>query len=282
MSVKHPRLFDIEREIPEAEDPGSLADQDVILVNSSGGKDSQSMLDLIHERAAREGVLDRVVVVHADLGRVEWPGTREIAQAQAEAYGFRFITVSRPQGDLLIQIETQRKKFPGPDTRFCTSDQKTKQVHRVMTQLAAEWREAHPEEAKERTCRILNCLGMRADESDDRECMASLEDDLPASNKTRRTVTRWLPIHHWTLEMVWERIRNCRTSHLVHYCYALGMSRCSCVFCILASKSDLIIGGKHNPELLAEYERVQDAIQHLFKKDLSISQIASIVRASAG
>ena len=32
----------------------------------------------------------RLLVVHADLCRVEWPGTRELAQTEAAAYGLRF------------------------------------------------------------------------------------------------------------------------------------------------------------------------------------------------
>jgi 3'-phosphoadenosine 5'-phosphosulfate sulfotransferase (PAPS reductase)/FAD synthetase len=88
-----------------------LTAYDVILVNSSAGKDSQAMLDLIIERAKAEGVLDRVVVVHCDLGRVEWKGTRELAEEQARHYGVRFEVVSRPQGDLLQHIE-QRGMWP--------------------------------------------------------------------------------------------------------------------------------------------------------------------------
>lgn len=45
----------------------SLTDYDVILVNSSAGKDSQASLDVVVEQARAAGVLDRVVVVHADL-----------------------------------------------------------------------------------------------------------------------------------------------------------------------------------------------------------------------
>lgn len=102
-----------------ATNPGPLSAYDWIVVNSSGGKDSQAMLDEVCQRAAAEGVLSRVIVAHADLGRVEWQGTREIAQAQAECYGVPFVAVWRKQGDLLNQIES-RGKFPGPATRFCT------------------------------------------------------------------------------------------------------------------------------------------------------------------
>src|ERR1700685_395219 len=45
-----------------------------ILINSSAGKDSQAMLDVVVEKADRARVpRERLVVVHADLGRGEWP-----------------------------------------------------------------------------------------------------------------------------------------------------------------------------------------------------------------
>src|SRR5262245_47474662 len=95
-----------------------------IVVNSSAGKDSQAMLDYVVEQGDRAGVpRDRLVVVHADLGRVEWPGTRELAEEQARHYGLAFVTVRRRQGDLLDHI-AQRGMFPSPRARFCTSDHK--------------------------------------------------------------------------------------------------------------------------------------------------------------
>ena len=53
-----------------------LTDYDLIIVNSSGGKDSQAMLDYMVELADQVGYSrDKMVVAHADLGRVEWDGT---------------------------------------------------------------------------------------------------------------------------------------------------------------------------------------------------------------
>jgi predicted phosphoadenosine phosphosulfate sulfurtransferase len=49
--------------------PPSLRDYDWLVVNSSAGKDSQAMLDMVAQQAKDERVLDRLVVVHADLAR---------------------------------------------------------------------------------------------------------------------------------------------------------------------------------------------------------------------
>src|SRR5262245_37772312 len=128
-----------------------------ILLNSSAGKDSQAMLDYVVECADRASVpRSRLIVAHADLGRVEWPGTRELAQEQARHYGLTFIAIARPQGDLLDHI-AKRGRFPSPSARYCTSDHKRGQIAKVFTALADRSRNAGVP-----VCRILNCLGLRA------------------------------------------------------------------------------------------------------------------------
>src|ERR1017187_9513440 len=52
-----------------------LTDYDVILINTSAGKDSQTLMREIFDQATAAGVTDRLVAVHCDLGRIEWSGT---------------------------------------------------------------------------------------------------------------------------------------------------------------------------------------------------------------
>jgi 3'-phosphoadenosine 5'-phosphosulfate sulfotransferase (PAPS reductase)/FAD synthetase len=205
--------------------------------------------------------------VHADLGRVEWKGTRELAEAQAEYYGLPFEAVRRERGDLLDQIEA-RGKFPSSTARYCTSDQKTAQVAKLMTRLASDHRQA----GGAGPLRILNCLGIRAQESAARAKKAPFGPDRPASNG-RRTVDRWLPIFEWTEDEVWRTIR--ANGLRWHPAYDLGMPRLSCVFCVLAGKRELVLAARHNPELAAEYVAVEQRIGHTFKADLSMAQIVA-------
>ena len=67
-----------------------LTDYDIILVNYSAGKDSQANLDVVAGAARKAGVLDRLVVAHADLGDAEWDGVPELAAEHAAHYGLRF------------------------------------------------------------------------------------------------------------------------------------------------------------------------------------------------
>lgn len=251
----------------------NLSAYDVILVNSSAGKDSQAMLDLIAELATAAGVRDRVVVVHADLGRVEWQGTRDLAERQAAHYGFRFEVVARPQGDLLAHVEA-RGRWPSNKQRYCTSDHKRGQVARLLTQLA---RELAPTVGA-RPVRILECLGFRAQESPAREKKPIFTSNARATN-SRRAVDTWLPIHAWTLEQVWTRIKASGVEH--HKAYDLGMPRLSCCFCIFAPKAALMIAGKHNPELLADYAALEVRIGHKFRQDLAIGEIKAALDAGA-
>lgn len=242
-----------------------LASYDWLLVNTSAGKDSQAMFDVIVEQAAAAGLRDRLVAVHCDLGRVEWQGTKALAAEHAAHYGVRFEVVARDR-DLLHQIEHERRKFPDNARRYCTSDQKTAQVRKLITALAAETRAAGGPAVP----RVLNILGMRAQESPKRRKMDAFEHDAPASSGVRH-VDRWLPIHDWTVEEVWARIRQAGTRH--HYAYDLGMPRLSCCMCVLASKEAVILGAVHNPELAEEYARVEVTIGHRFRQDLSAVDI---------
>ena len=101
----------------------NFVDYDVILVNSSAGKDSQASLDVAVEAARAADVLDRVLVVHADLGDNEWPGTGELAAEHAAHYGLPFKTVRREyDGEVETILDRVQKRGMWPDAarRWCS------------------------------------------------------------------------------------------------------------------------------------------------------------------
>jgi 3'-phosphoadenosine 5'-phosphosulfate sulfotransferase (PAPS reductase)/FAD synthetase len=258
-----------------------LSDYDYVVIDTSAGKDSQAMTDLVVEQANEEGVRDRLVAVHCDLGRIEWPGTKALAEEQVRHYGLRFEVVKRPQGDLLEQLVNERKKWPDNQNRWCTSDQKTHQVYTLFTRLADEFHggptKGPGRAQKDRPCRILDCLGHRREESPKRSKMPQFEHNAKASNKTRRLVDTWRPIHQWTVDQVWDRIRKSGVPH--HPAYDLGMPRLSCVFCVFAPRKALIVAGHHNPELLEKYAQAEQTIGHTFRQDQTITEIRDAVAA---
>ena len=264
-----------------------LTTWDLIVVNSSAGKDSQAMLDVIAVAAAAQGVLDRVVVVHADLGRVEWAGTKALVYAQAARYGLdsRTFDIARPQGDLIQQIKDRaaslRAKgsdapaWPSSTTRYCTSDQKRGQCRKVLTALVDAIRRAGVALDPSGPVRVLNCLGFRAEESTARANRAPMTRNGPASNG-KREVYDYLPIHDWTTAQVWARIDAAGTTR--HPAYALGMPRLSCVFCVFAPKAALVIAAKANPALFAEYLALE-SIAGTFRHNFSLAEVAAAVAA---
>jgi 3'-phosphoadenosine 5'-phosphosulfate sulfotransferase (PAPS reductase)/FAD synthetase len=260
-----------------------LREWDVILVNTSAGKDSQVMLEIICDEAKRLGVLDRVVAVHCDLGRCEWEGVPALAELQAILCGVkRFVKVSRPQGDLLEHV-LDRGMWYAPRARFCTSDHKRAQVRKLMTQTVDE---IHAEEmaakpgSRRKDCsrvRILNCIGIRRNESQGRTEMQPFYQEPSPSSNGRREVWRFHPIFEWSKDEVWEHIHASELPH--HPAYDLGMPRLSCVFCPFAPAAALALAGRHNRALLDEHIEVERATGHTFKKGESLESIRDLIDA---
>ncbi len=241
-----------------------------IVVNSSGGKDSQAALQVVVDACDARGIdRSRIVVSHQDLGDMEWPGTKELVMAQAAHYGLR-VEVSKYRnkaGEELTLLDYVRKRGKWPDNknRFCTSEFKRGPGGRVITKLFRE--DPGP---------VLNVFGFRADESPAR-ANKSVFIRNPRVSTASREVWDWLPIHDWSEEDVWEAIRKSGVPH--HPAYDLGMPRLSCRFCIFAPRAALLIAGRANPELLDAYCELETEIGHTFQNGKSINGIRDAIRA---
>ncbi len=243
----------------------NLSEWDCVVINSSGGKDSQTALRHVVRLADEQGYSrERIHVVHADLGHEEWPGVRELAEKQAAAYGLDFRAVKRYRADgsddSILGYTRRRGKWPSSTSRWCTSDFKRGPCLRVITQLGRETGAR----------RILNVFGFRASESPARAKRKVLARNAKASTKNRE-VWDWLPIHDWTQDDVWADIRESGISY--HQAYDLGMPRLSCTFCIFAPRAALITAGHARPDLLAEYVAVERETGHTFRPKQSLVEI---------
>ena len=327
-----------------------LNSYDYILINSSAGKDSQAMLTRMVELAERVNYpKERLIVVHADLGRVEWDGTVELAKRQADHYNLRFEKVSRDE-DLLSQVETRfitlsknakglaevvagskltnptweqllelgqstiqsfvtdsgtKKKlwdiirakgsptkkdpnrhkrvaelstipWPSSSARYCTSDHKTSQVSKFVTRL-------HEEFGRDRPLKILNTLGIRAQESSVRSkkkgfAPKSAYQTKGTKTKGQRSVDEWFPIFGWPEERVWDVIHDSKLEY--HRAYDLGMSRLSCAFCVFAPQHALVTAARHNPKLFEQYLAVERKVGHAFQHEKPLSTVARALALS--
>jgi 3'-phosphoadenosine 5'-phosphosulfate sulfotransferase (PAPS reductase)/FAD synthetase len=263
--------------------PRGLASYHRIVVNISGGKDSQAALDVTWRAARDAGVTSRLVTVYADVGADDvWPGTRELAAEHSGSYGIRHEVVCREvlsdTGDRVPQTLSeyieQRGRWPDAARRYCTSGMKRDPSRRLFTRLAAEIRA----DGVTGRVRILNVMGHRAQESARRALMVPFRHDERASNQTVREVDEWLPVLRWQVEEVWARIASVGTRP--HPVYAAGMPRLSCMFCVLASRSALIRAAQLNPEGARRRAEMEERMGHRFRADLSMAQIIELARTT--
>ncbi len=213
----------IPAEIPELVKRGAL-----FVVNHSGGKDSQAMFHYI-----RRYVPDaQIIVVYADLGEVVWADALE--HIKATTLGLP-ILVCKARRTLLQMVE-ERGMFPSPQQRQCTSDLKRGPIERTIRQTGRKL--------------IVNCMGLRAQESSSRAKVNPFAFST-RNSKAGREWYDWLPIHHLLVEEVFQIIAD--AGQEAHRIYKTGMRRFSCCFCIYASDEDHTIAAGLNPPLYRTY-----------------------------
>ncbi len=237
--------------------PISLSTYDGVVVNLSGGKDSQVTLDRICAGAERAGVLGRVRAVHADTGS-EWPQSAPHCAYLCGQYGVPFEVV-RPRRPLAESIR-RRGMWPSNPCRYCTSDHK-------RDPIAALVRRHWPARSG---ARILVVSGERAEESPHRARLPAFAVDgrLTVSG---RAVHQWRPILDLGEAQVWAEIERSGLRH--HVAYDWGCRRVSCILCVLASENDLRIGAEHNPEMAKLYLRIEADIGHTFRHRRPLADI---------
>lgn len=66
-----------------------LREYDLIIINSSGGKDSLSAIWEVTRIATEQGYpMEKIVISHQELDE-EWPGTKDLVQKQADLFGLK-------------------------------------------------------------------------------------------------------------------------------------------------------------------------------------------------
>jgi 3'-phosphoadenosine 5'-phosphosulfate sulfotransferase (PAPS reductase)/FAD synthetase len=281
---------------------------DVILVNTSAGKDSIVTATELLRMAEEQGVRDRLVMVHADLGFAEWEGTKELAEQHARILGLPFEVVRKPV-DFLARIIAYGS-WPSRSSRFCTGEYKTSEVEKLTTRMAvdltgtshvsldaadykkrlkdaeskmAAFRRADRQykangqeyapyrdqrlkaEGLRRTLasgirpvRFLNVLGLRAAEGGTGGRRHNLPPFVRKHQSNRTLIDTWLPIHELGNDEVMARAE-AGPLPLPHT-YACGMTRHSCIFCVMAGKVDLVNAALLDQKMLGEYVALEQTL----------------------
>ena len=117
-------------------------------------------------------------------------------------------------------------------------------------------------------------MGMRAEESAARarKVRWRRNDRMSVAG---REVFDWLPIFDLSTEEVFRTTRD--AGQLPHPAYLQGMSRMSCVFCIMASRSDLRTAAQLQPDLYRKYAALERRIRHtLSPSRVPLTQLTGI------
>lgn len=214
----------------------------VCAIGVSGGKDSQACTVAVINYLDSIGHTGPRVLVHADLGRVEWDDSLPVCEELAERFGLELMVVRRPAGDMMDRWQSRWKAnlkryaelscvklilpWSTPALRFCTSELKVDVITRAL-------KGRFPDHD------IVNVAGIRRQESTTRSKMpvSALQEKLKRARKQKVGVT-WNAIIDWKLEDVFASIA--QSGLRLHEAYVrYAVSRVSCVFCIMSCQADL-------------------------------------------
>lgn len=260
-----------------------------VAIGVSGGKDSQAAaiatiryLDALGHRGDR-------VLIHSDLGVVEWNDSIRVCRELAEHLRVELVVVRRKAGDMMdrwearwassvrryAELETVTVVLPWstPSMRFCTSELKTQLIGAALRRRYGRQM-------------YVNVTGVRRQES------AARAKGAVASLEAGGRALGWRPLSDWSTDEVFAEIAS--AGLVPHPGYAAGMSRISCRFCIMSNAADLEVAVSL-PESHELYRRqvalearstfafqgskwLGDVAPHLLTPDLA----AGLVRAKAG
>ena len=240
----------------------------LVTVSHSGGKTSQAMTILLSRIVPR----DQLVVVHAPLAEVDWPGTTAHIENTIPP-SVPLILARTGSGQCLLERIEKRGRFPDSGRRYCTSDMKRTPIERELRRYL----KSHPHYRG----RLVNAMGIRASESPARSKLATWRRS-ERNSRAGREWFDWLPIHALETADVFRVIREAGQSP--HWAYAAGMSRLSCSFCILASRADLRRAAELRPDLYRTYVELEQRIGHtLSPTRVSLPALTSVpVRPADG
>ncbi|TPN34774.1 phosphoadenosine phosphosulfate reductase family protein [Mesorhizobium sp. B1-1-6] len=222
-----------------------------VAIGVSGGKDSQAAALATVAHLDRIGHAGPRLLIHSDLGIVEWSDSHPMCDKLADHIGIDLVVVRRKAGGLMERWESRWESsrvryetlstvtlvpcWSTPDMRFCTSEMKT---HIIVAELHRRF--------KGQT--VINVTGIRRQESRKR-AMATV-----ATRQKDGRMWDWRPIIDWTVDEVFAEID--RHGLHPHPAYrGFGMSRVSCRFCIMSNLAD-IAAAAAQPEAHDLYRRM--------------------------
>lgn len=242
-----------------------------IVINISGGKDSQTILGEVVKLAKSQDYGGQIMAVHADTG-AGWRQSLPHCEMMCDHFNIPF-QVAKPFRALPDHIERRCKiqackgvpGWPDMQNRYCTSDCKRAPIQKVI-------RAEFPAKGIKDQRHILNITGERRLESPGRAKLKYLAPDKQLTTK-KRVVTKWHPILDYTLDDVWQHIAS--TGLKRHVAYDLGNKRLSCAICMLATDADIRRGAEARPDLAYHFLNLENECGFSMKHKKSLAEILS-------
>jgi 3'-phosphoadenosine 5'-phosphosulfate sulfotransferase (PAPS reductase)/FAD synthetase len=218
-----------------------LAQNAPVAAGLSGGKDGSGAAIRLVAYLKEIGYTGEMVLIHSDLGCIEWSDSLPQCERLAKRLGLELIVTRRNSGDLMTRWEQRwdncltryvdlscvRLILPWstPSMRFCTSELKTAQICSTLSKR-------FPKQA------IISVTGIRHDESRSRSLMPCSQAQ-PKLCRKDITGFNWNPIITWSTPEVYEYLA--MMGEPLHEAYTdFGMTRVSCCYCIMSSGPDLV------------------------------------------
>lgn len=223
-----------------------IASNCVVAIGVSGGKDSDACAIATVRHLDSVGHTGPRVLIHSDLGRVEWLDSLPSCERLAARLGMELMVVRRKAGDMLARWQVRwhnnverytdlscvRLVLPWstPSLRFCTSELKG-------AVISSELRKRFP------TQDIVSVTGIRREESANRSRMPVSAVDARLVRKGRAGSKGaagmvWNSVIEWPIQDVLSTIKDAGLQ--LHEAYTrYGASRVSCAYCIMSSAADM-------------------------------------------
>jgi DNA sulfur modification protein DndC len=240
-----------------------------LVINVSGGKDSQYMLEVLCERFPH--VEKHVVMADTGFEHVKPVSAEDWARQHAAKHNLTLHVVRNPNKTYLQMVE-RRGMFPSATTRQCTSDLKRGPIQTWIRRAVK-----HGLITKKI---IVNCTGIRAAESAARAKQNPLKRDKTLS-KAGRVVWNWMPIFKATLaEVIGGLAQRGVALHPVyvpeyHANKQQGgyLRRLSCRVCIFSTDADLRAIYEHDRDAFEAVSGLEQRMGFTMKNGKSLVQI---------
>lgn len=258
--------LDVKKELRFTNGVLDLRQFDKIFISVSGGKDSHAMLFLVKELAEKQGCTDKLIAMYSDTGMEWYNAESHVRKICATAsvpleivYPVRpLIEEMKYRGQRLIEMQRERRDkkintgvmFPSPHCRYCTANQKTGPMDKLVRQYTGKLLKVTGERWAESKARSNYAEFIKVDRISTKKIANTGE-----TNCKYRQVYGWRPMLGFSTEDVFQMVKDSGVER--HMAYDAGCDRLGCAGCIFSNDRELKIEMENNPHILAGLDELE-------------------------